>query len=198
MEAKTRNETKEVWLLLGRWLLWMVPPLGSSSFSQTVSHDSNGEMTESATASVPALFIPRSWLRRRNVNKQTKKVIGSLRCIVINTSWLTRSGSLRAEDRIQNQEYRSQLLYSITRIGLSIAVDNLLQVSHLMIASNMVSSEVSIISRINCYLDRSTVLCCVSAWCDIYVHQDIWHQEGRAHGKHYTLFTCTSAASVYC
>ena len=161
MEAKTRNETKEVWLLLGRWLLWMVPPLGSSSFSQTVSHDSNGEMTESATASVPALFIPRSWLRRRNVNKQTKKVIGSLRCIVINTSWLTRSGSLRAEDRIQNQEYRSQLLYSITRIGLSIAVDNLLQVSHLMIASNMVSSEVSIISRINCYLDRSTVLCCV-------------------------------------
>ena len=126
----------------------------------------NGEMTES-TASVPALFIPRSWLRRRNVNKQTKKVIGSLWRIVINTSWLTRSGSLRAEDRIQNQEYRSQLLYSITRIGLSIAVDNLLQVSRLMIASNMVSSEVSIISRINCYLDRSTVLCCVSAWCDI-------------------------------
>ena len=42
-----------------------------------------------------------------------------------------------------------------------------LQVSHLKIASNMVSSEVLIISRINCYLNRSTALSCVSAWSDM-------------------------------
>ena len=110
-----------------------------------------------------SLFTPCSWLRRRNVKKKKKKkkVSGSLSCIVSSTSWLTRSRSMWAEDRIQNQEYRSQLLYSITRIRLWIAVNNLLQVSHLKIASNTVSFEVSIISRINWYLNRSTTLCCV-------------------------------------
>ena len=47
-----------------------------------------------------SLFTPCSWLRRSNV----KKIIGSLCCIVSSASWLTRSRSLLAEDRIQNQE----------------------------------------------------------------------------------------------
>ncbi len=49
-----------------------------------------------------SLFTPCSWLRRRNVNKSS--VYYSHCCIVSNASWLTRSRSLRAEDRIQNQE----------------------------------------------------------------------------------------------
>ena len=52
-----------------------------------------------------SLFTPCSWLRRRrNVKKKKKKITGSLCCIVRSASWLTRSRSLRAEDRIQNQE----------------------------------------------------------------------------------------------
>ena len=74
-----------------------------------------------------------------------------------------RSRSLRAEDRIQNQEQRSRLCCSITRIRLWIAADNLLQTFHRKIASNIVSFEVLLISRINC----NTVLCCVSAWSDM-------------------------------
>ena len=74
-----------------------------------------------------------------------------------------RSRSLRAEDRIQNQEQRSRLCCSITRITLWIAADNLLQTFHRKIASNIVSFEVLLISRINC----NTVLCCVSAWSDM-------------------------------
>ena len=50
------------------------------------------------------LFTPCSLLRRRNVKKKIKKIIGSLCCIFRSASWLTRSRSLRAEDRIQNQE----------------------------------------------------------------------------------------------
>ena len=60
-------------------------------------------------------------------------------------------------------------------IELWIAVDNLLQVSHLKVASNVVSSEVSIISRINWYLDRSRPVLCVSVKRN--VCQEIWHQE---------------------
>ena len=44
--------------------------------------------------------------------------------------------------------------------------------------------EVSIISRINWYLDRSTALCCVSVKRN--VHQDIWHQEGSVNNKNTT------------
>ena len=54
------------------------------------------------------------WLNRLRVfiiytvflikKKKCKKIIGSLCCIISSTSWLTRSRSLRAEDRIQNQE----------------------------------------------------------------------------------------------
>ena len=60
-----------------------------------------------------SLFTPCSWLRRN-----VKKIIGSLCCIVSSASWLTKCRSLRAEDRILSQEYRSQLLYSIIRIRL--------------------------------------------------------------------------------
>ena len=89
----------------------------------------HAEMTES-TASV-------HYLHRVLLQKKCKTIIGSLCCIDSSASWLTRSRSLRADGRIQNQEQRSQLLCSITRIGLWIAVDNLLQVSHLKIASNI-------------------------------------------------------------
>ena len=37
-------------------------------------------------------------------NKNVKKIISGLCCIVSNASWLTRSRSLRAKDRIQNRE----------------------------------------------------------------------------------------------
>ena len=104
-----------------------------------------------------SLFTPCSLLRRRNVKQSS--VASAASSVALHGLPET---SLRAEDWIQSQEQRSQLLYSITRIRLWIAVDSLLQVSHLKTASNMVSSEVSIISRINWYIDRSTAVLCVS------------------------------------
>ena len=123
------------------------------------------------------IYIVFSIKKKKCKPKQNKnKKVSLCRCVVSSASWLTGNRSLRAEDRIRNQEQRSKLLYSVTHIGLRIAVDNLLQVSHLKIALNMASPEVSIISLINWYFDRSTALCCVSAWSGN-VHQDIWHQD---------------------
>ena len=84
------------------------------------------------------------------------------------------------EQRIEYRTRNSEASCSVRSLASDCGVHNLLQVSHIKIAWNMVSSEVSIISRINWYLDRSTALC-VSVKRN--VHQDIWHQESRVNNK---------------
>ena len=112
-------------------------------------------------------FTPCSWLRRRNERKKSKKKEKKKKkksSVASAASSVALHGLPEADHCEQKIEYRTRNSEASCSIPPR---DNLLQVSHLKIASNMISFEVSIISRINWYLDRSTGLCRVSAWSDM-------------------------------
>ena len=103
-----------------------------------------------------SLFTPCSWLRRN-----VKKIIGSLCCIVGSALWLTKSRSLRTEDRGSNTELGIAKPVALFHHSHRI-VESSWQSSpdiSLKIASNMVSFEVLIISRINWWLIQLCVVC---------------------------------------
>ena len=130
--------------------------------------------------------------------KKKNKIIGSLCCIVSSASWLTRSRSLRAEDRIPAEP------------GIAKPVA-LFHHSHRIVDSSRQSSPG--ISRKDCYkygkfwgvdnfsyklifrqIDSSVL--CVSV--KRYVRQGIWHQKGSVNNKNITHCLHALQQRVYC